>query len=50
MSWVTGQDSVVHFLAVRLDARGVVVDLYWDLPSEVPWTPADRRADRRAER
>ncbi len=42
MSWITGEDGVVHFLAVMLDARGVVVDLYWDLPGEVPWTPTSQ--------
>ncbi len=42
VSWVTGQGTVVHFLAVLLDARGMVVDLYWDLPSEIPWTPASQ--------
>lgn len=42
VSWVTGEEGVVHFLAVLLDARGVVVDLYWDLPDEIPWTPTDQ--------
>ncbi len=42
VSWVTGEDTVVHFLAVLLDARGTVVDLYWDLPGEIPWTPASQ--------
>ena len=34
--------SVVSGLAVLLDARGVVVDLEWDVPTEIPWTPADQ--------
>lgn len=42
LSWITGEDGVVHFLAVLLDARGTVVDLYWDLPSEIPWVPASQ--------
>ena len=42
VSWITGEDGVVHFLAVMLNGRGVVVDLYWDLPGEVAWTPADQ--------
>lgn len=42
MSWITGDDEVVHFLAVLLDSRGVVVDLYWDLPGEIPWTPENQ--------
>ena len=44
LSWITGQDDVVHFLAVLVDARGTVVDLYWDLPGEIPWTPANQCA------
>ena len=42
VSWITGEDGVVHFLAVMLDARGTVVDLYWDLPGEIPWTPTSQ--------
>lgn len=42
VSWITGEDAVVSYLAVLLDARGVVVDLYWDLPTEVPWVPASQ--------
>jgi len=25
-----------------LDARGVVTDLYWDIPTEIPWVPTDQ--------
>ena len=46
LSWIAGEGAVVHYLAVLLDARGVVVDLYWDLPTEIPWTPTDRCAAR----
>lgn len=42
LSWATGEDTVFHYIAVLLDARGTVVDLYWDLPSEIPWTPASQ--------
>jgi hypothetical protein len=44
LSWITGEDAVVHYLAVRLDAADRVVDLYWDLPTEIPWQPIDRCA------
>lgn len=47
LSWIISEDAVVSFIAVLLDARGVVVDLYWDLPSEVAWAPADQCAGRR---
>lgn len=46
LSWITSEATVVRYLAVLLDARGVVVDLYWDLPTEIPWTPVDRCAAR----
>ncbi len=48
LSWITamGDDGVAHYLAVMLDARGRVVDLYWDLPTEIPWTPADQCSGR----
>ena len=42
LSWILGDEPVVRYLAVLLDARGVVVDLYWDLPTEIPWTPANQ--------
>lgn len=48
LSWITGEggDGVTHYLAVMLDARGRVVDLYWDLPTEIPWSPGDQCAGR----
>lgn len=42
LSWITHESDVVTYLAVLLDTRGTVVDLYWDLPTEIPWTPTDQ--------
>lgn len=42
VSWITGEGDVVRYLAVLLDARGVVVDLYWNLPTEIPWAPENQ--------
>ena len=47
LSWILGESPVVRYLAVLVDARGVVTDLYWDLPTEIPWTPADQCRERR---
>ncbi|HEY0476744.1 MAG TPA: hypothetical protein VGD37_04425 [Kofleriaceae bacterium] len=44
MSWITGASSegAVRYLAVLLDAHGVVIDRVWNLPTEIPWLPADQ--------
>lgn len=43
MSWILGNDDgVVRYLAVLLDADGVVVDRIWNVPTEIPWIPADQ--------
>jgi hypothetical protein len=42
MSWIIQWDHPTRYLGVLLDDRGTVVDLYWDLPTEIPWSPADR--------
>jgi hypothetical protein len=42
VSWIANWDSPTKYLAVMLDERGVVVDLYWDIPTEIPWTPRDQ--------
>ncbi len=42
MSWILRPASPAGYLAVLLDERGVVVDLYWDIPTEVPWVPTDQ--------
>lgn len=44
LSWITRDNGVVTYLAVLLNARGIVVDMYWDIPTEVPWVPADQCA------
>lgn len=42
VSWITAWDPLVRYLAVLVDARGVVVDLYWDVPTEVTWVPTSQ--------
>lgn len=46
LTWIVEWEPLVRYLGVAVDARGVVVDRVWDLPSEVPWTPTDRCAGR----
>jgi hypothetical protein len=46
MSWILRPETPVGYLAVLLDERGVVVDLYWDIPTEIPWVPADQCGGR----
>ncbi len=42
MTWIVAWEPLVRTFGVLVDSRGTVVDLIWDLPSEVPWTPANR--------
>lgn len=46
LSWIIGENDPVKYLAVMLDERGVVVDLYWDIPTEIPWIPKDQCSAR----
>lgn len=39
-------ESPGEFLGVLINGHGVVVDLYWDVPTEVPWAPTDQCAHR----
>lgn len=45
MSWISPNDSLDRYLAVLVDSAGTVVDLYWDVPTEVPWSPTDQCAN-----
>ena len=42
MTWVVAWDPLVKYLGVMANPSGKVVDLYWNLPSEVTWAPVDR--------
>jgi hypothetical protein len=42
VTWVTEWDPLTRYLGVALDPNGTVVDVYWDIPSEIPWVPANR--------
>ena len=46
MSWIIRTESPSKYLAVMTDSRGVVVDLYWDIPTEVPWVPTNQCLSR----
>lgn len=46
LTWIVEWEPLVRTLGVAVDARGTVVDRVWDLPSEVPWMPADRCGGR----
>ncbi|MEO8701814.1 MAG: NUDIX domain-containing protein [Kofleriaceae bacterium] len=43
-SWILGEGhgGVVRYLAVMLDPKGVVIDRVWNVPTEIPWVPADQ--------
>jgi hypothetical protein len=42
VSWITRWNSPSRYLAVLVSERGVVTDIYWDIPTEVPWVPTDQ--------
>jgi hypothetical protein len=42
VSWITEWEPLVRYLAVQVNQEGVVTDLYWNVPSEIPWAPADQ--------
>ena len=42
VTWIVEWDPLVKYLGVLADETGTVVDLYWNLPSEVQWTPVNR--------
>ena len=42
LTWFVEWDPLVKYLGVLVDETGTVVDLYWNLPSEVQWSPVNR--------
>lgn len=42
VTWIVAWDPLVKYLGVMVDDGGTVVDLYWNLPSEVQWAPVNR--------
>lgn len=42
LTWVVAWDPLVKYLGVMANQQGTVVDVYWNLPSEVVWSPTDR--------
>jgi hypothetical protein len=46
LTWIIPGTSSARYLAVLVDTRGVVADLYWDIPTAVPWTPTNQCTGR----
>ncbi|HYW12381.1 MAG TPA: hypothetical protein VE871_10490 [Longimicrobium sp.] len=46
LTWIISEEAVVSYLGVLVDSRGIVVDLVWDVPSEVPWSPQNQCGNR----
>jgi hypothetical protein len=42
VSWITELDPLVRYLAVQVNQQGVVTDLYWNVPTEIPWVPTNQ--------
>lgn len=42
VTWILDWDPLVRYLGVMANEEGTVVDVAWNLPTEVPWTPTDR--------
>lgn len=42
VTWVVEWKPLTRYVGVMLDSKGTVVDLYWNLPSEVPWMPKNK--------
>lgn len=42
LSWLDPSSSPTRYLAVLRDSKGTVVDIYWDIPTEVPWVPTNQ--------
>ena len=42
VTWIVDWDPLTKYLGVLLDKSGTVVDVYWNLPSEVTWAPTNR--------
>ena len=49
VTWIVAWEPLVKYLGVMADSSGTVVDVYWDLPSELPWVPVDRCTPAKAD-
>jgi hypothetical protein len=44
LTWIIPGTSSARYLAVLVDERRIVTDLYWDIPGAVPWAPTSQCA------
>ncbi|MGZ7064304.1 MAG: hypothetical protein ACXVKD_15735 [Candidatus Angelobacter sp.] len=42
VTWIVEWKPLVRYLGVMVDKQNLIVDRYWNLPSEVAWTPTNR--------
>jgi hypothetical protein len=42
VTWIVEWRPLIRYLGVMVDNQGVIVDRYWNLPSEIVWAPTNR--------
>jgi hypothetical protein len=42
VTWIVEWKPLIRYLGVMVDSRDVIVDRYWNLPSEIVWVPTNR--------
>jgi hypothetical protein len=41
-TWIVEWKPLIRYLGVMVDNQDVIVDRYWNLPSEIAWAPTNR--------
>lgn len=42
VTWIVEWKPLIRYLGVMVDNQDVIVDRYWNVPSEIVWAPTNR--------